>query len=138
LGFVFQQHHLLPQCTLFENVLLPVLPLKKKVSDDDMLWAEHLLKKTGIWEVRNQKPGEMSGGECQRAAVVRALVNKPSMILADEPTGALDEKNADILGDLLVTICREEGITLVTVTHSATLAAKMNTLIHLRNGILIF
>jgi ABC-type lipoprotein export system ATPase subunit len=137
LGFVFQQHHLLPQCTLFENVLLPVLPLKKRISDGDRIWAEHLLKKTGIWNVRNQKPGEMSGGECQRAAVVRALVNKPSMILADEPTGALDESNADMIGDLLVTICKEEKITLVTVTHSANLAAKMNHVFHLRNGILI-
>jgi ABC-type lipoprotein export system ATPase subunit len=137
LGFVFQQHHLLPQCTLFENVLLPVIPLKKRISDSDRIWTEHLLKKAGIWNVRNQKPGEMSGGECQRAAVVRALVNKPSMILADEPTGALDESNADMIGDLLVTICKEERITLVTVTHSANLAAKMNHVFHLRSGILI-
>jgi ABC-type lipoprotein export system ATPase subunit len=79
----------------------------------------------------------MSGGECQRAAVVRALVNKPSMILADEPTGALDESNAEMIGNLLVTICKEEKITLVTVTHSANLAAKMNRVFHLRNGILI-
>ncbi len=137
LGFIFQQHHLLPQCTLLENVLLPLLPGKKKISDDDKKWAEYLLQKTGIWEIRNQKPGEMSGGECQRTAVVRALINKPRLILADEPTGALDEQNADNLGELLIAICRDEGITLVTVTHSKELAGKMEQVFHLHDGILI-
>ena len=80
LGFVFQMHHLLPQCTLWENVLLPVLPLKKVVGKREKEWAEHLLRKVGIWEQRNQKPSELSGGECQRTAVVRALINKPQQI----------------------------------------------------------
>src|SRR3989304_3835331 len=93
IGFIFQLHHLLPQCTLWENVLIPTLPLQKKQKGFEAR-AEELLKKTGIWEQRFQLPGELSGGECQRAAVVRALINNPMLILADEPTGALDEKNA--------------------------------------------
>lgn len=136
LGFVFQQHHLLPQCTLMENVLLPVLAAKKKADTTDKAWATHLLKKTGIWEQRDQKPGEMSGGECQRTAVVRALINKPKLVLADEPTGALDEENAAILSDLLAGMSREEGITLVTVTHSPELASRMDRVFYLHGGTL--
>jgi lipoprotein-releasing system ATP-binding protein len=136
IGFVFQQHHLLPQCTLLENVLLPVLPSKKKVTTADVSWAEHLLKKTGIWDQRKQKPGEMSGGECQRAAVVRALINKPALVFGDEPTGALDEANAANLTDLLLALSREEGITLVLVTHSTELATQLDLVYHLHNGIL--
>ncbi|GAP70828.1 ABC-type lipoprotein export system, ATPase component [Bacteroidales bacterium 6E] len=134
LGFVFQQHLLLPQLTLMENVLLPLLPAGNSASSEKRSWAEHLLKKTGIWEQRDQKPSQMSGGECQRTAVVRAMINKPSLILADEPTGALDETNATILADLLINLSREEGITLITVTHSSELAAKMDRLFHLRHG----
>jgi lipoprotein-releasing system ATP-binding protein len=136
IGFVFQQHHLLPQLTLWENVLLPVLPYKNKVTSEDASWAEYLLEKTGIWDLRGQKPGEMSGGECQRAAVVRALINKPSMIFGDEPTGALDEKNAANLTDLLFSLSREEGITLMLVTHSPELASRLDILYHLHNGFL--
>ena len=134
LGFVFQQHLLLPQLTLMENVLLPLLPARNSASKEKRAWAEHLLKKTGIWEQRDQKPSQMSGGECQRTAVVRAMINKPVLILADEPTGALDEANATILADLLINLSLDEGITLITVTHSAELAAKMDTVFHLKNG----
>lgn len=134
LGFVFQQHHLMPQLSMMENVLLPLLAFKREVTPEEQQWAEYLLRKTGIWERRHQKPGELSGGECQRTAVVRALVNKPHLLLADEPTGALDEENASILADLLTGLSREEGVTLVTVTHSAELAARMDRLYHLRNG----
>lgn len=134
LGFVFQFHHLLPQCTLWENILVPVLPLKRSASAGDKSWAEHLLRKTGIWEQRNQKPSEMSGGECQRAAVVRALINKPRLVLADEPTGALDEENARLLSELLLSLSRDEGITLVVVTHAVELAAKLDAVFHLRHG----
>ncbi len=137
LGFVFQMHHLLPQLTLFENVLLPVLPFKKRTSDTDIAWAEHLIRKVGIWDQRNQKPAELSGGECQRTAVVRALINKPDLLLADEPTGALDRENASILSDLLIDLSREEGLTLIIVTHSVTLAQRMNKSYDLVNGKLI-
>jgi len=136
IGFVFQQHHLLPQLTLWENVLLPLLPLKK-VTSDGIAWGEYLLRKTGIWDQRLQLPGELSGGECQRTAVVRALINKPVLILADEPTGALDEGNAHILADLLLTLSREEGMTLLVVTHAHDLASRMDTLYTLHNGTII-
>jgi lipoprotein-releasing system ATP-binding protein len=136
LGFVFQMHHLLPQLSLWENVLLPVLPFKKKVHEMDKSWAEHLLKRVGIWEQRFQKPAELSGGECQRTAVVRALINKPQLLLADEPTGALDEQNAANLGDLLISLSKEENLTLIVVTHSQDLAARMDEAFYLRNGIL--
>ena len=125
LGFVFQLHHLMPQLTLWENVLLPVLASGQKITDEQKSRAEYLIQKVGIWEQRNQKPAEMSGGECQRTAVVRALVNKPGLILADEPTGALDQDNATALTDLLIQLSKEENITLVTVTHSVELAEKM-------------
>jgi len=134
LGFVFQMHHLLPQCTLWENVLLPVLPIKKVVGKEEKAWAEHLLRKVGIWERRFQKPSELSGGECQRTAVVRALINKPQLILADEPTGALDEQNANNLTDLLNHLSGEEGVSLVVVTHSSELASQMDQVYHLKNG----
>ena len=137
LGFVFQMHYLLPQLSLFENVLLPFLPLKKRASASDIAWAEHLIRKVGIWEQRNQKPSEMSGGECQRAALVRALVNKPELLLADEPTGALDRVNALLLSDILVDLSREEGITLMVVTHSGSLAQRLNKTYDLVSGKLI-
>jgi ABC-type lipoprotein export system ATPase subunit len=123
----------MPQLSLMENVLLPVLP-QGKVSHEQKEWAEYLVKKVGIWEQRNQKPSEMSGGECQRTAVVRALINKPELILADEPTGALDEENAFALSDLLIELSEAENISLVTVTHSSELAAKMDKKYLLKNG----
>ena len=133
LGFVFQMHHLMPQLTLWENILLPVLP-QGKVNKKQVEWAEYLIQKVGIWEQRHQKPSEMSGGECQRTAVVRALINKPELILADEPTGALDEENAEALSKLLIDLSEEEKVTLVTVTHSAELAGEMDKKYLLKNG----
>lgn len=136
LGFIFQLHHLMPQLSLWENVLLPLLP-QGRISKEQKEWAEHLIKKVGIWEQRKQKPSEMSGGECQRTAVVRALINKPELILADEPTGALDEENANALSELLIQLSEEENITLVTVTHSSELAGKMDKKYMLKNGQLV-
>lgn len=137
LGFIFQMHHLMPQLTLWENVLLPLFPSGRKITGEQKNWAEHLIKKVGIWEQRNQKPSEMSGGECQRTAVVRALINKPELILADEPTGALDENNANALSELLVQLSNEEGVTLITITHSADLASQMDKKYLLKNGKLV-
>ena len=91
----------------------------------------------GLWEQRSQKPSQLSGGECQRTAVVRALINKPKLLLADEPTGALDEENALALTKLLITLSSEEGVTLITVTHSAALAERMDKRYILKNGVLI-
>lgn len=134
LGFIFQLHHLMPQLTLLENVLLPLLPQGNKISKQQKGWAEYLIQKVGIWEQRNQKPAEMSGGECQRTAVVRALINKPELILADEPTGALDEENANALSALLIQLSNEENVTLIMVTHSSELAGKMDKRYILKNG----
>ena len=134
LGFIFQLHHLMPQLTLWENVLLPLLPQGNKISKQQKEWAGHLIQKVGIWGQRNQKPAEMSGGECQRTAVVRALINKPELILADEPTGALDEENAKALSALLIQLSDEENVTLITVTHSSELAGKMDKRYILKNG----
>lgn len=136
IGMVFQLHHLLPQCTLWENVLVPTLPLKTDNEKAEQR-AEMLLKRTGIWEQRFQKPAELSGGECQRAAVVRALINGPSLILADEPTGALDHDNALNLIELLLELNREQGTALVVVTHSLELASKMEKVYKLVDGKLI-
>jgi lipoprotein-releasing system ATP-binding protein len=133
IGFVFQFHHLLPQCTLWENVLLPTLPQKGNKSDFHKK-AEELLKFMGLWDYRNSKPGELSGGECQRTAVVRALINQPMLLLADEPTGSLDEKNARLLMDYLVNINRDMKITLVIATHSMEIAKRMDKVYGIRDG----
>jgi ABC-type lipoprotein export system ATPase subunit len=137
LGFVFQLHHLMPQLTLWENVLLPLLASGQKITAEQKSRAEYLIQKVGIWEQRNQKPAEMSGGECQRTAVVRALINKPGLILADEPTGALDQDNATALTELLIQLSKEENITLVMVTHSGEMAEKMEKIYTLKNGKLV-
>jgi lipoprotein-releasing system ATP-binding protein len=133
IGFVFQFHHLLPQCTLWENVLLPTLPQKGRKSVFYQR-AEELLKFMGLWDYRNSKPGELSGGECQRTAVVRALINQPMLLLADEPTGSLDEKNARLLMDYLVNINRDMKITLVIATHSMEIAKRMDKVYGIRDG----
>ena len=135
IGFVFQLHHLLPQCTLFENILIPTLTITdKNIKAERLIRANELMERVGIWEQRDQMPGHLSGGECQRAAVVRALINRPGLLLADEPTGALDEDNVSKLAMLLLEINKTDGVTLVVVTHSLALAAKMDTVYELRNG----
>ena len=135
IGFVFQLHHLLPQCTLLENILIPTLTIKdKKIRKERVIRAKELMERVGIWDQRDQMPGHLSGGECQRAAVVRALINNPGLLLADEPTGALDEDNVSKLALLLLEINKSYGVTLVVVTHSVALATKMDTVYELKNG----
>lgn len=136
IGFVFQFHHLLPQCTLWENVLLPTLPQKGNKSEYHKR-AEELLRFMGLWDYRNSKPGELSGGECQRTAVARALINQPQLLLADEPTGSLDEKNASLLMDYLVSISKELKITLIIATHSMEIAKRMDRVHGIREGKLV-
>jgi ABC-type lipoprotein export system ATPase subunit len=131
-GFVFQQHHLLPQFTLFENVLLPTLPNRNAKEAGSR--AEDLIKRTGLWDHRNKKPGELSGGESQRTAVIRALINNPAILLADEPTGSLDHENSSQLFDMLIEFSRTDEITLVVVTHSQELAGRMDTVYRLKSG----
>jgi ABC-type lipoprotein export system ATPase subunit len=137
IGFIFQFHHLLPQCSLLENVLIPTLPLKNKERKQKIELAEDLLKRVGIWEHRNKRPAKLSGGQCQRVAVVRAMINQPKLILADEPTGALDRENADVIGDLLTELNLKDGVSLLVVTHSEKLASKMNTIYQIKDGKLI-
>ncbi len=132
IGFIFQLHHLLPQCTLIENVLLPTLP--DKDDKDAEVRAEKLIKRVGLWEHRDKKPRLLSGGECQRAAVVRAMINNPGLLLADEPTGALDHENAARLIELLMEINRTDKVTLLMVTHAGELAKKMDKVYRLKNG----
>ena len=124
LGFVFQQHHLLPQCTALENVLLPTLaePLDAATAARHRERAEHLLARIGLQDRLQHRPAELSGGERQRVAVARALINRPRLILADEPTGSLDATAARVLGALLADLNREEQAALIVVTHSAELA----------------
>jgi len=131
-GFVFQLHHLLPQCTILENVLVPTLVTKG--ADEAEPRARALLERVGLGPRLSHRPGQMSGGECQRAAVVRALINKPKLLLADEPTGSLDRASAESLAQLLGDLNREEGVALVYVTHAADLAARAGKVMELRDG----
>lgn len=138
IGFVFQFHHLLPQCTLMENVLIPTLVNSNREQRElKTREAGELLKQVGIWDHRDKLPSKMSGGECQRAAVVRAMINQPSLLLADEPTGALDKKNVDSMADLLLQLNKEKNLTLIIVTHSEKLASKMNRIYHISDGKII-
>jgi len=123
IGFVFQDHHLLPQCTVLENVLMPTM-VNPEPGIDWVKRAEELLERVGLSARKDHRPAELSGGERQRAAVARALIRKPSAILADEPTGNLDAVNAHSLGELLTALPRETGAMLLVVTHSADLAAR--------------
>lgn len=135
IGFIFQLHHLLPQCTVLENVLIPTIPLGvKKNKNEVMRRAKTLLEKVALKERMDFFPAVLSGGELQRAAVVRALINKPKLILADEPTGSLDKESSENLGRLLVDLNREEGVALITVTHSMELARLMGKVFILQNG----
>jgi lipoprotein-releasing system ATP-binding protein len=135
IGFIFQMHHLLPQLNVLENVLVPTLPIKnKQYLKEATERAKTLLERVGLSERISQLPSQMSVGECQRTAVVRALINKPEIILADEPTGSLDQENAEALGNLLVEIQKEQNVTLITVTHALELAKKMDKTYKLING----
>ncbi len=138
IGFVFQFHHLLPQCTTLENVLLPTIALKdKEYKQKSNERARKLLQRVGLEKRLHHKPYELSGGERQRVAVVRALINNPQILLADEPTGALDLASAIALADLLVQLNQEEQVTLIIATHWLELAKRMKRVFVLRDGNLI-
>lgn len=135
IGFVFQMHHLLPQCTVLENVLIPTLAYKNKVSSDTARQrAVELLKRVELQEWASHRPGELSGGQRQRVAVVRALINEPVLLLADEPTGSLDKEAADNIADLLAELNQTEKVAMVVVTHSAMLAERMGVVLELSDG----
>ena len=137
IGFIFQSHHLLPHCTVWENVLVPTLAVKAKAGNGAEERAERLLKRVGLDQRSGHRPGQLSGGERQRVAVVRALINHPELLLADEPTGALDRASAEELAILLRELNREEGVTLIVVTHALDLARQMGRAFEIRNGALV-
>lgn len=136
IGFVFQDHHLLPQLSALENVLLPTLALATKPDEAAVRTrGRDLLAKVGLSGKENRRPAQLSGGERQRVALARALINKPKLILADEPTGALDVANAGAVADVLLALNRDFGTALVVVTHSPALAARMSRQIDFARGV---
>jgi len=137
IGFVFQLHHLLPQCTVLENVLVPTLAEKNRAKNSEAKErAVNLLEHVGLKDLLLHRPGQLSGGQRQRVAVVRALINQPKLLLADEPTGSLDEHAAQNIAELLVELNRSEQVTLILATHSIKLAEYMGRVLELSNGTL--
>lgn len=126
IGFIFQLHYLLAQCTVLENVLLPTLAMRKSKIErhSDRKRAAELLERTGMSKQAQSRPAQLSGGQRQRVAVVRALINEPDILLADEPTGSLDADTADQLTELLLELNQSESVALVIATHSKKLAQK--------------
>jgi ABC-type lipoprotein export system ATPase subunit len=138
IGFIFQMHHLLPQLTALENVLIPTLVDGAKSAGTD--WQQRaleLLARVGLADHTHKRPAQLSGGERQRVAVVRALLRQPALLLADEPTGALDAENALALTELLAELNAETGVATVLVTHDMALASKMQRVLRLHAGGLV-
>ena len=133
IGFIFQFHQLLPEFTALENVCIPAMIAREKESDYKPR-AEILLRDLGLGERMNHKPNELSGGEKQRVAAARALMMQPSIILADEPTGSLDEKNKKELSELLLKLRKEYGQTILLVTHDKELASIADRIIEIKDG----
>lgn len=135
LGFVFQHHHLLPQCSVLENVVLPRLAGGwAEAEAETTARAEELLAEVGLQDRLAHFPYQLSGGERLRTALARALVNEPRLVLADEPTGSLDEETTGVVADLLEQLNAQMGVTLVVVTHNAALARRMQNYYELRGG----
>lgn len=135
IGFVFQLHHLLPQCSVLENVLVPSLVSRESAGVEKR--ARELLEEVGLSGRLDHRPGRLSGGEQQRVAVVRAMINNPRLLIADEPTGSLDRSGAEKLADLLVRMNKQHGVTLIVVTHSIPLAERLGNVYELTDGRLI-
>ena len=137
IGFVFQLHHLLPQCTVIENVIVPTLADKNRSLREEVEErAVSLLERVGLKDWMLHRPGQLSGGQRQRVAVIRALINQPKLLLADEPTGSLDEHAAQNIAELLVELNQSEQVTLILATHSIKLAEHMGQVLELSNGTL--
>lgn len=137
IGFVFQDHRLMPQYTAIENILLPTLAYQPQSSDDDIGYARRLLELTHISGVADQHPHTLSGGEASRVALCRALIMKPLLVLADEPTGQLDSENARNIASLLSEINQTLQTTVVMVTHSDEMSAFAQRILLLKNGVIL-
>jgi lipoprotein-releasing system ATP-binding protein len=133
IGFVFQDHYLLPQCSVLENVLIPTL-VGHDGREQAEAWARHLLDRVGLKQRLDHRPAELSGGERQRVAVARALIHRPVLLLADEPTGNLDRRTAESIGKLLLDLHREENTILMVVTHSLELADLFPRMLVMEDG----
>ncbi len=136
IGFIFQDHHLLPQCSVLENVLIPLLAGHGAGRSEDER-ARQLLERVGLGDRVTHRPAQLSGGERQRVAVCRALINEPSVLLADEPTGNLDRATAESIGSLLLELSQEQNTLSICVTHSTELAARFPKHLELRDGKLV-
>jgi lipoprotein-releasing system ATP-binding protein len=133
IGFVFQEHHLLPQLNALENVLIPVVATGG-TDHDSIERGKMLLEQVGLADRMTHRPAELSGGERQRVAVARALVRRPAMLLADEPTGSLDRANAEKIGEILLNLQQQDNTMLICVTHSVALAELFQKQVRLENG----
>jgi len=133
IGFVYQFHHLLPEFTALENVVLPqrIAGRRSKAARER---AEALLSRLGLAERLEHRPAQLSGGEQQRVAIARALANEPQLLLADEPTGNLDEATADRVMDQFIEIAREHGLAVLVATHNSAITARMDRTLHLKDG----
>ena len=134
IGFVFQDHHLLPQCSVLENVLIPTLVNKADRAVDVEKWARELIERVGISQRLDHRPAELSGGERQRVAIARALIHRPLLLLADEPTGNLDRHTAKAVGEMLLQMHKQENTILIAVTHSAELAGAFPRRMEMNEG----
>ena len=132
IGFIFQEHHLLPHCSVLENVLIPTFAGHKQ--EDAAPRARALLKRVGLSDRHDHRPAELSGGERQRVAVARAMINRPAVVLADEPTGNLDRTSAATVAELMLEFHREENTILIVVTHSEILAERIDRRFELKDG----
>lgn len=133
IGFVFQFHHLLPEFTALENVSMPALIAGKSMQEASKR-AMELLNRFGVGDRKNHRPTQLSGGEQQRVSMARALMNQPSIILADEPTGNLDDTNTDIILDMLFELRDEYGVSVLLITHEQKIAQRSDTILEIKNG----